>query len=162
MTFREIDDALLELVDAETGEVLNYEAFANLQMERDKKAENMALWVMDLEDETAALKKEIERLQDRKKAAENKAKNLKKYLQYVLRGEQLKSDTLTISFRNSEAVDILDDETVVKWAKDQNLGDKLLKYKEPEVSKTAVKELIKAGTNVPGAMLVNNVSTIIK
>ena len=43
MTIYEIDNRIAELVDPETGELLDYEAFAELQMEREAKIENMAL-----------------------------------------------------------------------------------------------------------------------
>ena len=41
MTIYEIDDALLSLVDGETGELLDFEEFERLSMERDKKIEGM-------------------------------------------------------------------------------------------------------------------------
>lgn len=161
MTFREIDQSLLALVDSETGEILDYEAFEALQLERSQKAENMALWVLDLQDETEAIQREIKRLQDRKKSDERKIESLKQYLQLVLSGEKLKTDTLTISFRKSEAVE-LNDEAVIQWAESTGRSAQLLKYRDPDVSKTAVKELLKSGVEVPGATLVNNTSTIIK
>lgn len=48
MTLYEIDQAIQGLVDPETGELMDYEAFAALQMDRDAKIENMALWYKDL------------------------------------------------------------------------------------------------------------------
>ena len=60
-TFREIDEAILALVDEE-GEIADIEAFEALQMERAKKAANMALWALDLKDEQDAIRYEIKRL----------------------------------------------------------------------------------------------------
>lgn len=48
MTIYEIDARMAGLIDPETGELLDYEAFASLQMEREAKIENMALWYKDL------------------------------------------------------------------------------------------------------------------
>ena len=44
MTIFEIDEAILECVDLETGEIIDAERLDALQMERDKKIENVALW----------------------------------------------------------------------------------------------------------------------
>ena len=45
MTLYEIDSSLMSLVDEETGEILDKEAFDAVVMERDTKIENVALWV---------------------------------------------------------------------------------------------------------------------
>lgn len=37
-----------ELFDPETGELMDYEAFAPLHLEREEKVEGLALWVKDL------------------------------------------------------------------------------------------------------------------
>ena len=50
MTIWEIDQAMQTLVD-ENGELLDYEAFSALVMEREKKLENVACWVVNLEAE---------------------------------------------------------------------------------------------------------------
>lgn len=42
MTIYDIDQNLMALVDPETGELLDVEAFARLQMAREKKLEGMA------------------------------------------------------------------------------------------------------------------------
>jgi hypothetical protein len=59
MTLYEIDDAILACVDPETGEIINPEALTALQMEREKKLENVALWVKDLKAEAEAIGNEI-------------------------------------------------------------------------------------------------------
>ena len=58
MTIYEIDNRIAELVDPETGELLDYEAFAELAMEREAKIENMALWYKDLTAEAKAIREE--------------------------------------------------------------------------------------------------------
>lgn len=49
MSIYDIDAAIVSLIDAETGEVSDEEAFDALQMERDKKVENIGLWYKDLQ-----------------------------------------------------------------------------------------------------------------
>lgn len=161
MTFREIDQKMLSLVDEESGEILDIDAFESLQMERDKKAENMALWVLDLQDEVNALSDEISRLRDKKTAAENRIVSLKRYLPVITHGEKLKTPLISVSYRNYDSVEVLDKNEVIDWA-EKNHRDDILKYSEPEVSKTAVKKLISSGQKIPGAMIVSSLSTIIK
>jgi hypothetical protein len=90
MTLYEIDQKLMELVDPETGELLDYEAFAAFQMEREEKIENMGLWVKELSAESAAIKQEIDNLTKRKTAADKKAESLKRYLSLILNGQKFK------------------------------------------------------------------------
>lgn len=160
-TFREIDEQMLALI-GEDGEILDAEAFQALQMERDKKAENMALWVLDLKDDEAAIKNEINRLKERLESAERKEKRLKEYLKLVLEGEMLKTPTVSVGYRTSQAVEISDSEQVIEWAKKDGRFENILKYKEPEISKTELKNIMKDGVEVPGAELVTNISTVIK
>lgn len=161
MTFREIDERMLALIDQESGEILDVQAFESLQMEREKKAENMALWVLDLQDEVNALTDEINRLRDKKTAAENKIASLKRYLPVITHGEKLKTPLISVSYRNYDALEVVDKAEVIEWA-EQHHRDDVLKYSEPDVSKTAVKKLIASGEKIPGAMIVSSLSTIIK
>ena len=54
MKLYEIDQAILALVDPETGEILDYEAFSELKMKREEKIEGMALWHKNLTAEATA------------------------------------------------------------------------------------------------------------
>ena len=58
MPLYEIDQSIKALVDPETGELLDYEAFARLQMEREAKLENIALWIKDLRAKAEEIKAE--------------------------------------------------------------------------------------------------------
>lgn len=160
-TFREIDTRLLELVD-EDGEILDVEEFEALQMARELKAEGMALWVLDLRDEQNAVKAEIARLQARLKAAERKQERLLLFLQTVLRGEKLKTSLISVSYRRSEAVEISDEEAVRAFAQKDERYEDILRYKEPEISKSEIKRLISEGVAVPGAAIASRISTVIK
>ena len=153
MTIYEIDQAIMNCVDAETGEIIDTEQLDRLQMERDAKLENVACWIKDLKAEAEALKNEKQALAERQKVAENKMESLKKYLAYALDGKAFKSIRASVSFRKSQAVEITD---IYK------LDENYLRYKEPEADKTAIKEALKAGKTVAGATLVENTSVIIK
>ena len=158
MTIYEIDQAIMECVDLETGEIIDTEQLDRLQMERDAKLENVACWIKDLKAEAEALKNEKQALAERQKVTENKMESLKKYLAYALDGKKFSTAKCAVSFRNTESVEITPEglEALMKE------HDELLTYKAPEPNKTAIKQAIKDGLNVAGVQLVQNVSTIIK
>ena len=158
MTIYEIDQAIMRCVDLETGEIIDTEKLDKLQMEKEKKLENVACWIKDLKAEAEALKNEKLALAERQRVAENKAESLKKWLAYALQGEKFKTTKCAISFRESEAVEVTD-EGLNNLMKEH---DELLTYKAPEPNKTAIKQAIKDGLNVDGVQLVQNISTIIK
>ena len=153
MKLYEIDQAIMDLVDNETGEIIDIEMFDNLQMERDEKIESIALYIKDLKAEAEALKAEKLAFAERQKVAENKAESLKAYLSYALKGRAFKTVKASVSFRKSQQVNVPDI---------YELDENFLKYKEPEADKTAIKEAIKAGQTVKGATLIENTSVIIK
>ena len=158
MTIFEIDKAIMECVDLETGEIIDTEQLDKLQMERDAKLENVACWIKELKVEAEALKAEKQALAERQKVAENKMESLKKWLAYALQGEKFKTPKCAISFRKSEAVEVTD-EGLNNLMKDH---DELLTYKAPEPNNTKIKQAINDGLNVEGVQLVQNISTIIK
>ena len=158
MKLYEIDNAILECIDLETGEIIDTEQLDKLQMERDTKLENVACWIKDLKAEAEALKNEKQALAERQRVAENKAESLKKWLAYALQGEKFKTPKCAISFRKSEAVEVTD-EGLNNLMKEH---DELLTYKAPEPNKTKIKQALKDGLSVEGVQLVQNISTIIK
>ena len=161
MTLYEIDTAIEALVDPETGEIMDNAAFDALSMEREQKIENVACWVKNEKALAEEIGAEIKRLQERKKAAENRVERLKGYLLYATGGQKYQTARAQVSFRSSESTEIIDTSAVIEWAQENGYED-MLKYREPEISKTAVKDAIKGGVTVPGAQIVTNTSVIIK
>lgn len=158
MTIYEIDARMAGLIDPETGELLDYEAFASLQMEREAKIENIALWYKDLTAEAKAIREEEKALAERRKSAENKAERLKGYLDEALAGESYKSAKVAVSYRRSKAVEISDESAVISELESSGRGD-CINYTAPRVNKVALARLLKDGGAVPGAELVerNNI-----
>ena len=141
MSIYDIDAAIVQLVDMETGEVSDEEAFDALQMARDEKIENIGLYIKDLTAEAKAIKDEETALAARRKTAENKVERLKNLLDYALRGQKFSTPRLKVSYRKSQTVEVSDG--FVKWA-DEHRPD-LLVYADPKPSKTALKDAIKDG-----------------
>lgn len=143
-TLYDIDTRLEACVDPETGEILDFEAFENLQMERSEKLENTALWYKNLQADIKALKEEEDKLSERRHAAERKAENLKSYLDYALGGEKFTTPRVQLSFRKSEKVVVSDEEAFIKWSENESHNE-LLTYKAPQINKKAVKEFLNSG-----------------
>ena len=159
MTIYEIDNEIMSCIDMETGEVIDTDKLNELQMERDEKIENVALWIKELKAEAEAIKNEKQALADRKRVAENKVESLKNWLAYVLNGEKFKTAKCSISYRNSESVEVTEEglEALMREHED------LLTYKTPEPNKEAIKDAIKNdGLTVAGVQLIQKTSTIIK
>ena len=153
MRLYEIDEAILSCIDTDTGEILDADKLNALQIEREKKLENVALWIKNLISDAEALKAEKQAFADRQKAAENKAESLKKWLTEALSGEKFKTTRVAVSFRKTKSVQVED-----IW----KLDDSFVKYAEPTPDKAAIKKAIEAGQEVTGATLVENVSCSIK
>lgn len=163
MTIYEIDSRIAALVDPDTGELMDYEAFAELQMERDAKIENMALWYKDLTAEAKAIREEEKALTERRKSAENKAERLKAYLDEALAGQSYKSPRVSVSYRKSTALDIADEDVATVIEELETCGlDSCLMYQAPKISKTELTKALKAGAVVSGAELVERVNIQIK
>ena len=161
MKLYEIDEAILALVDPETGELLDYEAFQALQMEREQKLEHMALWVKDLRAEAAAIQAEIATLRTRQQASERKAARLSDYLRDALGGEKFETARCAVSYRKSDALQVVDVRAAAQWLEDHGY-DGMVRYSDPSIDKTAVKKLLKGGEAVPGTELESRSNLVIK
>ena len=152
MSIYEIDSAIAALVDEETGELLDYDAFLELKMERDTKVENMIRWYKNELAYANAYKEEAASLMKLAEPRLNKAESLKKYISQVTEGVSFRCSIGETSWRKSSAVDI---------AIDADLDNKWLRTKTTvEPDKKAISEALKQGEVIPGASLVerNNMS----
>ena len=159
MTLFEIDDAIRkcfvieetdEVVDTETGEIFDASYLDNLQMQRDKKIENISKWIKNLDSDIEQLKAQKDSFAKRQKTAETKRDSLKGYLSSYLNGEKWDAPdrSVAISFRKSEAVSISDESIIPK---------KWFIKQDPKLDKAGIRAALKKGLKVKGATLtVNN------
>lgn len=151
MTLYEIEVKMLDCIDPETGEI-DEERLNALEMEKEAKLENVALWIKDLKAEAEAIKNEEAALKRRRESSINKMESLKRYLTWALDGSKFKTPKVAVSYRRSESVKINDDAEVpeqyrrIKW--------------EPD--KTALKDALKAGETFDGITLEEKQSIQIK
>ncbi len=153
MNLFEIENEIMNCWDQETGEILDSDRLDQLEMERDTKIENIALYIKNLTADAEALKAEKQSFAERQKAAENKAESLKKYLATYLAGQKFSTPRVAISFRKTSSVNVTDMTAIPK---------EYLKFADPTVDKNAIKAAIKAGTSVAGAEIVEGKSMSIK
>lgn len=149
MNIYEIDRAITECIDNETGEVIDIEKLVELQMAREEKIEGVALWVKNLTASAQNIREEEKVLAARRKALENKAESLKKYLCDALGGDKFETAKCALSFRSSASVSVDDEDALTDWLT-KNYRDDCLNY-SVSVNKKAVGDILKNGVKVPGA-----------
>ena len=158
----EIDNEILDCVDMETGEILDTAKLDALQMEREKKLEGVALWVKDLKAEAAAVKEEADKLNARKKALDNKIESIKTWLLIALDGGKLKTPRCNVYQTHNQKVVIDDEKALVDMFMSSPDPEKYLRFHEPEIDKTALKESMKKGFEFEFAHLEETESVVIK
>ena len=161
MSLYEIDQSILALVDPETGEILDENAFDLLQMERETKLENVACWIKNMSAESAAIRQEEINLAERRKVLERKCERLKKYLSEALNGEKFQTAKCAVTYRKVSKVEISDARRVAEWCEDNGFGD-LVVYSDPTVSKNELAKILRAGTQIPGAVMAEGTSMGVK
>lgn len=157
----EIDRAIMDLVDPETGEIMDWDALETLQMAREDKIEGVACWYKNLVAEAKAIREEELALAERRKKIESMAETRKRYLEEALGGQKFQTARCSITFRKTSKVELQDEMAAVQWCQ-QNSRDDILKYKAPEINKTEMAALLKTGATVPGAELVTGLSMGVK
>lgn len=183
MTLYEISATMQQFLAAyEAGEIPE-EAFADTLEGLDglmaEKLDDCASAYKGIMAEATELKAEEANLATRRKAKENEAARLAAYIDRCLKDaagagvKPAKVETArnVLSYRASEAVDVPDPASVTLWiqAHEGELVDgvavdaeRLLKWKEPELSKTELKAALKAGLHIPGAAVKKSYNLQIK
>lgn len=152
-TLYEIDSAIYQCVDAETGEIIDEEKLNALLMERDKKLEGVALWIKNLESDASAIRAERDSLDKRMKSAENKAKSLRLWLSSALNCHSFETPKVRILFHKSSITEVDTDVLPKKW------NIKKITY-TPD--KKAIKKALLSGVKIKGAKIIEKQNLQIK
>ena len=160
MTLYEIAQEMATLIDPETGEIRDYEAFEDLQMAREEKVDNTAKWIIELEAEAKMVKERADELAKRAQSAKKKAERLREFLQEYLQGEKRKTADYTISYRKTEAVEITDEDSAAAYLVEHCRPD-LVSF-TTKINKVGCKNAIKAGEEIPGIELVERQSMSVR
>jgi len=158
----EINQDILACVDTETGEILDTERLDALQIEREAKLEGVALWIKDLKAEATAVKEEADKLTARKKALDNKIDGLKSWLLFALGGEKLNTPRCRVYQTHSQRLNVTDETELFDYIYSQTAPGLYLRYKDPELNKEEIKKFLKDGEAIPGVVLEDTESVVIK
>lgn len=143
------------LVDPDTGEVFFGTAdtlFNQLALEWDNKIEGIALLIKNNLAEAELIRAEEQALAARRRAKENAAARLKEFLAYELDGTKFETAKVKISYRKSKSVVITDE---------SRIPPQYLRIKT-EPDKAGMKAILEAGSEIPGAQLIEKNGIIIK
>ncbi len=131
--------------------------------ELEDKAADIAVIIKEMNAEAAALREEEYNLAERRRAKESRVKWLTQYLADNMQAAGLvKVDRprATLSFRKSKGVKIDDEEGFILWA--EEAGQSRFLNVKTTVNKTAIRDALKAGDELPGAVLEERQSLQIK
>ena len=141
-----------------------FDTLDGMEQELVRKAENVAVYIKNMESEAKTLKTEEDKLKARRQAKENAAKRMREYLMGCMKQaniSKIDEPRAVISPRNNpESVEISDENDFISWANEDH--DEYLRYKAPEINKTAVKNALKSGAEIPFAALTRSQSLTIK
>ncbi|MGN1338838.1 MAG: siphovirus Gp157 family protein, partial [Oscillospiraceae bacterium] len=142
-----------------------FDTLDGLEGEIEEKLESLACYQKELTARAAAISTERKKLELREKREANKAKSISAYLLDIMarinrRKIEMPRAALSVS-DGRESVKIADEQALISWAQ-ENGRDDLLSYKQPEISKKAVKAALSCGEDVPYVSLEKKPSITIK
>lgn len=150
MTLFEIREELRNfeyIWDEETGELLNADELEALQLAEEAKKEGIACLAKEARAESKALRDEAKALIDRADAKDKKADNLEKWLGHILDHKPFETTRCRVGFRRTETCDILEERLIPKDYMVTNIKT------ETKPDKRRIKDDLKAGKEIPGAVL---------
>ena len=134
---------LLELAeDPDTDPQAFVDTLEGIEGALEDKADGYAKVMRMLDGDALAIREEERRLEARRKAIENNIKRMKSALQYAMESTgKVKFKTTLFSFgiQNNPASVVMDEQYI------ENIPERFLKYKDPEIDRKAIKDAIKAG-----------------
>lgn len=150
------ENAELTAEEKSEAEKVWFDTLECVEAEFTDKAENVAAYVKVLSSEAKMLEAEEKALKARREQKVKQAESLKAYLMNSMQRvnlNKIEGVMAKISItKGRESTEITDPKAFVEWAKVND--DSLLKYKDPDISKTAVKAAIEAGREIPYAAVV--------
>ena len=163
-TKKELDEYFAEHTDVETGEFLgNADELSYLYDNMEQATEDFACYIVNENAEIKAIEDQEKILRERKAALKKKVENHKSFLGYVLGGQKIKSGRVSVSYRKSKETKwkAEDEDDIIGWML-ENLPDAVTTKTEVSISKSACKEFIEAGNEIPGVTVEEKQNLIIK
>ena len=148
MNLYELSIAFQEVQNMDLDPEVMQDTLDSIEDAIENKAENIAKLIRNLESDVTAYKEEEDRLKTKRQATENKVKWLKTYLEdnMKLTGKtKFKSGMFNFSIQKNPASVNITDERIIP--------EEFLIPQLPKIDKTALKDVLKNGVEVPGAEL---------
>jgi len=166
---RYIDDDgnIIPDIDAYKADMLTawFDTLDGIEEEFECKAENIACFILQLDGELEMLKKRKAAFERRRRAKENEISRLRGYLMDCMKKigrNEVKTPELRISIRNNaQSAQIPDEKAFIDMCISKGLNQ-YLRYKQPEINKTAVKKALQSDVQIEGAALVRSQSLSIR
>ena len=141
-----------------------FDTLTSIEGEFNEKAENVAVYIKNLTADINEMKAEEKRLKSRRVSAENQVERMKKYLLNSMQAIGVKKISMPrarITLRlNAESVVVENEKALIDWA--MRHDETILKYQDPELKKTDIKELLRMGEKIPFARLERKESVMLK
>lgn len=159
MTLFEINEQLRNFeyeFDEETGEVLNEDEFNALEVAQEEKLEAIGCIIKEKVATAEALKAEIKNMRDRMDKEIKDIERMKAWYGQCLGNKPFSTTKVQVSFRKSETTDILQEQMIPE--------EYIIKEIKPVTrpDKDRIKKAIKAGIDVPGAVVTEHYNIQIK
>ena len=151
------DEITGDMIDTETGEVFDPEAFEKLEGEFEKKCLDLGRWVKNLDAERQAVYDEMRKLDKRQKALSRKKVSIENYLASILKGREMRDENTQFKFRKSNSTEV-DLSVLMNW----DNADEYLTYKDPTPNKSEIAKALKSGKEIPGCRIIENLNLQIK
>ena len=148
MNLYELSQNYLAVQDMELDEETLRDTLDSIEEAWEDKAENIVKLIRTVEADEQALEAEEKRFNARKKTEANKKQFLKRYLEEMMQltgKTKFKAGVFNISLQNNPpSVEVFDEAL---------LPERFLIEQPPKIDRAEIKELLKAGEEVPGAEL---------
>lgn len=151
MTLYQITNDYMQLMqmmeDPEMDPQLLADTMEGIEGELEVKAESYAKVMKNLEADVVGIKAEIDRLSERKKTIEANIKKMKETLQFAMETTgktKFKTELFSFGIRKNAPSVIMDEPYI------ENVPERFLKYSEPTINRSAIKEAIQKGEDLEG------------
>lgn len=161
-TIYELTEMMLQLMnllyDEEVDEEELLKACESVEMEIEDKADGYAKVLKNMDSDIKGLQAEERRLKERRQSLERRKVYLSHNLEQSMKAigkTKFKTDLFSFSIaKNPAKVEVRDEHAFIEWCKKSGRDD-LLRLKEPEINKTALKDaILKDGEIIDGAEIV--------
>jgi sugar-specific transcriptional regulator TrmB len=151
MTLYEITSDYMQLMqmmeDPEMDPQTLADTMEGIEGELEDKADNYAIVMKNLEADLNGIKAEIDRLSTRKKTIENNIKRMKEALQFSMETtgkNKFKTELFSFGIRKNAPAVVMDEPYI------ENVPERFLKYSDPTINRSAIKEAIQNGEDLEG------------